>query len=44
MAITRSHQYRRPGGPPRTPHLEQLGLHAAILALALTVVLAHLLA
>jgi cytochrome b561 len=42
MAIIR-HQYRRPAGPPRIPHLEQLALHAVILALALTTVLVTLL-
>jgi hypothetical protein len=39
MAIIRHIQYRRPAGPPRIPYIEQLALHATILALAVTVVL-----
>jgi HD superfamily phosphodiesterase len=39
MAILRHAHYGRPSGPHRIPHIEQLALHAAILALTLTVVL-----
>jgi hypothetical protein len=35
----RHSHYKRHTGPPRTPHLEQLALHATILALVITVVL-----
>ena len=38
MAIIR-HDNRRHAHAPRTPHLEQLALHAAVIALALSVVL-----
>jgi hypothetical protein len=42
MAIIRHGNYRQAGGPPRVPHIEQLALHATILALAVTVVLVTL--
>jgi hypothetical protein len=43
MTIIRHSHYRRAAGPPRIPHLEQLALHATILALAVTVVLVQVL-
>ena len=39
MAIMRHSHDTRHTGLPRTPHLEQLALHATILALALAVAL-----
>jgi hypothetical protein len=42
MALIRNTQYRPTERSTRMPHLEQLALHAAILALALTVVVVSL--
>lgn len=39
MAIIRHMNYRHHSEPPRVSHIEQLALHAAVIALALTVVL-----
>ena len=39
MTILRHAHYGRPSGSPHIPHIEQMALHAVILALTLTVVL-----